>query len=138
MLPCQLSDGCGATLQEKAWEALKAAETKNGRLALSQFRRLKQLGTGDVGLVDMVELQDGTGRSGPSCLWFSHSCQQAPVKARQAHPLSLNPLAGCQHAWRNEGVTDMAQSLKRFCEALQETWKISKPLKCYLPGAGMR
>ena len=49
-------------LQEKPWEALKAAETKNGRLALSQFRRLKQLGTGDVGLVDMVELQDGSGR----------------------------------------------------------------------------
>ncbi|CAK0783080.1 hypothetical protein CVIRNUC_006275 [Coccomyxa viridis] len=48
--------------QEKSWEALKAAEAKNGRLALSQFRRLKQLGTGDVGLVDMVELQDGTGR----------------------------------------------------------------------------
>ena len=48
--------------QEKPWEALKAAEAKNGRLALSQFRRLKQLGTGDVGLVDMVELQDGSGR----------------------------------------------------------------------------
>ena len=53
----------GDFLQEKPWEALKAAETKNGRLALSQFRRLKQLGTGDVGLVDMVELQDGSGRS---------------------------------------------------------------------------
>ncbi len=50
-------------LQEKAWEALKKAGQKNGRLALSQFRRLKQLGTGDVGLVDMVELQDGSARS---------------------------------------------------------------------------
>ena len=40
---------------------------KDGRLALSQFRRLKQLGTGDVGLVDMVELQNGSGRWG-SCL----------------------------------------------------------------------
>ena len=65
----KLSDCGGWRLQEKAWEALKAAETKNGRLALSQFRRLKQLGTGDVGLVDMVELQDGSGRSASSfCL----------------------------------------------------------------------
>lgn len=55
-------------LQEKQWEALKNAEQKNGRLALSQFRRLKQLGTGDVGLVDMVELQDGSGRSVPTLL----------------------------------------------------------------------
>lgn len=42
--------------------ALRYTEKKNGQLALSQFRRLKQLGTGDVGLVDMVELQDGSGR----------------------------------------------------------------------------
>lgn len=51
-------------LQEKPWAALRAVHKKDGRLALSQFRRLKQLGTGDVGLVDMVELQDGTGRWG--------------------------------------------------------------------------
>ena len=56
------AEGGSTHAQEKSWEALKAAEAKNGRLALSQFRRLKQLGTGDVGLVDMVELQDGTGR----------------------------------------------------------------------------
>lgn len=49
-------------LQEKAWSALADSERKAGRLALSQFRRLKQLGTGDVGLVDMVELQDGSSR----------------------------------------------------------------------------
>ncbi len=58
------AEGGSVCVQEKSWEALKAAEAKNGRLALSQFRRLKQLGTGDVGLVDMVELQDGTGRCG--------------------------------------------------------------------------
>lgn len=49
-------------VQEKVWAALRENDRKNGRLALSQFRRLKQLGTGDVGLVDMVELQDGSGR----------------------------------------------------------------------------
>ncbi|KAK9905733.1 hypothetical protein WJX75_005338 [Coccomyxa subellipsoidea] len=48
--------------QEKPWAALQATNEKTGRLGLSQFRRLKQLGTGDVGLVDMVELQDGSGR----------------------------------------------------------------------------
>ncbi|BDA47694.1 probable phototropin-2 [Coccomyxa sp. Obi] len=48
--------------QEKPWAALREAYKKDGRLALSQFRRLKQLGTGDVGLVDMVELQNGSGR----------------------------------------------------------------------------
>ena len=30
-----------------------------GKLALDQFRRVRQLGTGDVGLVDLVELQQG-------------------------------------------------------------------------------
>jgi len=49
-------------VQEKPWMALQETEKKNGQLALAQFRRLKQLGTGDVGLVDMVELQDNSGR----------------------------------------------------------------------------
>ena len=50
-------------VQEKVWAALRENDRKNGRLALSQFRRLKQLGTGDVGLVDMVELQDGSSQA---------------------------------------------------------------------------
>jgi hypothetical protein len=43
--------------QEKAYVALAEAEKAQKKLALYQFRRLKQLGTGDVGLVDLVELQ---------------------------------------------------------------------------------
>ena len=42
--------------------ALAAIENKEGRLALSQLRRVRQLGSGDVGLVDLVELQDGSQR----------------------------------------------------------------------------
>lgn len=38
---------------------LAAQEAGNGTLGLSQFRRLKQLGAGDVGLVDLVQLSDG-------------------------------------------------------------------------------
>nr|AML78431.1 putative LOV domain-containing protein [Botryococcus terribilis] len=43
--------------QEKAYVALAEVEKAQKKLALYQFRRLKQLGTGDVGLVDLVELQ---------------------------------------------------------------------------------
>ncbi|KAK9844935.1 hypothetical protein WJX74_008864 [Apatococcus lobatus] len=39
---------------------LEAQQAANGTLALSQFRRLKQLGAGDVGLVDLVQLSNGT------------------------------------------------------------------------------
>lgn len=47
--------------QDKPILALREAHQKNGDLKLSQFRRIKQLGTGDVGLVDLVELaQDGS------------------------------------------------------------------------------
>lgn len=37
--------------------SLADVEKSQKKLALYQFRRLKQLGTGDVGLVDLVELQ---------------------------------------------------------------------------------
>ena len=46
-------------LQAAAWEQLKDMELKNGKLMLSQMRRVRQLGSGDVGLVDLVELLDG-------------------------------------------------------------------------------
>lgn len=39
-----------------AWVALQASE---GKLKLMHFRRVKQLGAGDVGLVDLVQLQVG-------------------------------------------------------------------------------
>jgi len=47
-------------------------EQRAGRLALSHFRRVKQLGTGDVGLVDLVELQQGGSRRAP--------CPQNPTR----------------------------------------------------------
>ena len=46
-------------VQAAAWDQLKELELKNGQLMLSQMRRVRQLGSGDVGLVDLVELNDG-------------------------------------------------------------------------------
>ena len=37
-------------------QALRSIAEEQGRLTLSQFKRVKQLGSGDVGLVDLVEL----------------------------------------------------------------------------------
>lgn len=42
---------------DKAYQALMATEQKDGKLKLMHFRRVKQLGAGDVGLVDLVVLQ---------------------------------------------------------------------------------
>lgn len=42
--------------------ALLALEQREGQLSLGQLRRVRQLGSGDVGLVDLVELQDGSQR----------------------------------------------------------------------------
>lgn len=42
--------------QDKLIAALRESFTKHGALKLSSFRRINQLGTGDVGLVDLVEL----------------------------------------------------------------------------------
>ena len=50
---------CLGLLQSEAWHALKHMELGNGQLLLSQMRRVRQLGSGDVGLVDLVELNDG-------------------------------------------------------------------------------
>nr|AML79622.1 putative LOV domain-containing protein [Leptosira obovata] len=47
---------------DPAMLALGSAVKRDGRLTLSQFRRLKQLGAGDVGIVDLVELQSGEGK----------------------------------------------------------------------------
>mmetsp|Transcript_42514 Transcript_42514/g.127483 ORF Transcript_42514/g.127483 Transcript_42514/m.127483 type:complete len:506 (+) Transcript_42514:337-1854(+) len=40
-----------------AYKALAAMEAAEGKLKLPHFRRVKQLGAGDVGLVDLVQLQ---------------------------------------------------------------------------------
>uniref|UniRef100_A0A126X3J4 non-specific serine/threonine protein kinase n=2 Tax=Chlamydomonadaceae TaxID=3051 RepID=A0A126X3J4_9CHLO len=43
--------------EDKAYQALMQQQQKDGKLKLMHFRRVKQLGAGDVGLVDLVQLQ---------------------------------------------------------------------------------
>lgn len=48
-------------VQDKLIASLKETHKKQGALKLASFRRVSQLGTGDVGLVDLVELSgDGS------------------------------------------------------------------------------
>ena len=42
---------------DKAYQQLMQLEQRDGRIKLQHFRRVKQLGAGDVGLVDLVQLQ---------------------------------------------------------------------------------
>ncbi len=42
-------------------QALIQLQQRDGKLKLMHFRRIKQLGAGDVGLVDLVQLQVGVG-----------------------------------------------------------------------------
>lgn len=42
---------------DKAYQALLQLQQRDGKLKLMHFRRVKQLGAGDVGLVDLVQLQ---------------------------------------------------------------------------------
>lgn len=53
--------------------ALQKVQRDNGKLSLSLFKRVKQLGSGDVGLVDLVQLQVAQTRSvcEPACTAFS-------------------------------------------------------------------
>lgn len=39
------------------WKKLQTLANRDGDLRLSHFRRVKQLGSGDVGLVDLVQIQ---------------------------------------------------------------------------------
>lgn len=43
--------------EDKAYQALIQLQQRDGKLKLMHFRRIKQLGAGDVGLVDLVQLQ---------------------------------------------------------------------------------
>jgi len=43
--------------QDQAYQELMALQEREGKLKLMHFRRVKQLGAGDVGLVDLVQLQ---------------------------------------------------------------------------------
>jgi hypothetical protein len=47
---------------DPAAAALKGAVGKDGKLRLRNFARVKQLGSGDVGMVDLVQLVGGTQR----------------------------------------------------------------------------
>lgn len=42
---------------DRAYQALATIQARDSRLKLMHFRRVKQLGAGDVGLVDLVQLQ---------------------------------------------------------------------------------
>mmetsp|Transcript_18646 Transcript_18646/g.56351 ORF Transcript_18646/g.56351 Transcript_18646/m.56351 type:complete len:723 (+) Transcript_18646:282-2450(+) len=42
------------------WNKLRGLQRRDGDLKLSHFRRVKQLGSGDVGLVDLVQIQGDT------------------------------------------------------------------------------
>lgn len=48
--------------------ALQKVQRDNGKLSLSLFKRVKQLGSGDVGLVDLVQLQVAQMRYSPCSL----------------------------------------------------------------------
>lgn len=42
---------------DRAFQTLLQVQQRDGQLRLNHFRRVKQLGAGDVGLVDLVQLQ---------------------------------------------------------------------------------
>jgi hypothetical protein len=42
---------------DHAYQTLLNLHQREGKLKLAHFRRVKQLGAGDVGLVDLVQLQ---------------------------------------------------------------------------------
>jgi hypothetical protein len=44
---------------DRAFQTLLQVQQRDGQLRLNNFRRVKQLGAGDVGLVDLVQLQVG-------------------------------------------------------------------------------
>ncbi|KAK9802821.1 hypothetical protein WJX73_002029 [Symbiochloris irregularis] len=70
--------------------ALVAAEKKDGKLALSQMRRIRQLGSGDVGLVDLVELLDGGHRFAMKTLEKSEMLERNKVQRVLAEAAILN------------------------------------------------
>jgi hypothetical protein len=56
---------CGVQAADRAFQTLLQVQQRDGQLRLNHFRRVKQLGAGDVGLVDLVQLQvRGTGDKG--------------------------------------------------------------------------
>ena len=60
-ISCWVRAGVATTKPHTAgapdWKKLRALASRDGDLRLSHFRRVKQLGSGDVGLVDLVQIQ---------------------------------------------------------------------------------
>lgn len=48
---------CCVQSADRAFQTLLQVQQRDGQLRLNHFRRVKQLGAGDVGLVDLVQLQ---------------------------------------------------------------------------------
>ena len=59
--------------------ALQKVQRDNGKLSLSLFKRVKQLGSGDVGLVDLVQLQVAQMRYIHCLLSFCFCCSHSAV-----------------------------------------------------------
>lgn len=57
--------------------ALQKVQRDNGKLSLSLFKRVKQLGSGDVGLVDLVQLQVAQMRYSHCLLYFCLCCSHS-------------------------------------------------------------
>ena len=49
---------------DQSYQTLLNLQEREGKLKLAHFRRVKQLGAGDVGLVDLVQLQVREGGGG--------------------------------------------------------------------------
>lgn len=54
---------------DRAFQTLLQVQQRDGQLRLNHFRRVKQLGAGDVGLVDLVQLQVGRPVHGKGLGW---------------------------------------------------------------------
>jgi len=57
LIECVCSAVCVLQAGDRAFQTLLQVQQRDGQLRLNHFRRVKQLGAGDVGLVDLVQLQ---------------------------------------------------------------------------------
>lgn len=62
--------------------ALQKVQRDNGKLSLSLFKRVKQLGSGDVGLVDLVQLQVAQMRYGVHTAGVHYALLLLPLTAK--------------------------------------------------------
>lgn len=71
------------------WRKLRGLQHKDGDLKLSHFRRVKQLGSGDVGLVDLVQIQARLPRRPPPA-------RRRTVHASRTSPSHASALSQCR------------------------------------------